>query len=224
MNCSISVVIIGWDGYIFHDEIVADRYLSFRQAERWMCLWLQKWTSAVSEFHSLMRVWNGWEKANMNTCYFGCEQKPITPQTMTGTVERATKITAWERCTKCIQGGAPRLTPLKIGIVTLCYWLSRLRDCKSWRCGERSEGGAEDGAYRWKREKPSSCVGRKTKAYRKGWLGSVPLQWKQFRIYLVYEHHQYGILCYYFHKYKQVPQVSILILIQPRLFLWLCLT
>ena len=128
------------------------------------------------EVHSLTRVWNGWEKANMNTCYFGCEQKPITPQTMTGTVERATKITAWERCTKCIQGGAPRLTPLKIGIVTLCYWLSRLRDCKSWRCGERSEGGAEDGAYRWKREKPSSCVGRKTKAYRKGWLGSVPLQ------------------------------------------------
>ena len=42
MNCAISVVIIGWDGYFFHDEIVADRYLSLRQAERWMCLWLQK--------------------------------------------------------------------------------------------------------------------------------------------------------------------------------------
>lgn len=39
MNCAISVVIIGWDGYFFHDEIVADRYLSLRQAERWMCLW-----------------------------------------------------------------------------------------------------------------------------------------------------------------------------------------
>ena len=38
MNCAISVVIIGWDGYFFHDEIVADRYLSLRQAERWMCL------------------------------------------------------------------------------------------------------------------------------------------------------------------------------------------
>ena len=25
--------------------------------------------------HSLMRVWNGWEKANMNTCHFGCEIK-----------------------------------------------------------------------------------------------------------------------------------------------------
>ena len=36
------VVIIVWDGYFFHDEIVADRYLSLRQAERWMCLWLQK--------------------------------------------------------------------------------------------------------------------------------------------------------------------------------------
>ena len=38
MNCAISVVIIGWDGYFFHDEIVADRYLSLRQAERRMCL------------------------------------------------------------------------------------------------------------------------------------------------------------------------------------------
>lgn len=38
MNCAISDVIIGWDGYFFHDEIVADRYLSFRQAERWMLL------------------------------------------------------------------------------------------------------------------------------------------------------------------------------------------
>ena len=25
--------------------------------------------------HSLMRVWNGWEKANMNTCHFGGEIK-----------------------------------------------------------------------------------------------------------------------------------------------------
>ena len=38
MNCAISVVIIGWDGYIFHDEIVVDRYLSLWQAERWMRL------------------------------------------------------------------------------------------------------------------------------------------------------------------------------------------
>ena len=29
-------------GYFFHDEIVADRYLSLRQADRWMRLWLQK--------------------------------------------------------------------------------------------------------------------------------------------------------------------------------------
>ena len=32
------LVIIEWDGYFFHDEIVAD----LRQAERRMCLWLQK--------------------------------------------------------------------------------------------------------------------------------------------------------------------------------------
>ena len=31
MNCAISVVIIGWDGYFFHDEIVADRYLYLRK-------------------------------------------------------------------------------------------------------------------------------------------------------------------------------------------------
>ena len=75
MNCAISVVIIGWDGYLFHDEIVANRYLSFRQAERWMCLWLQKMNISSIEIHSLMRVWNGWEKADMNTCHFSCEQK-----------------------------------------------------------------------------------------------------------------------------------------------------
>ena len=128
------------------------------------------------EVHSLMRVWNGWEKANMNTCYFGCEQKPITPQTMTGTVERATKITAWERCTKCIQGGAPRLTPLKIGIGYLSLLTltperlqkPKVRRAKRRRCWRRS--------IPLKKEKPSSCVGRKTKAYRKGWLGSVSLQ------------------------------------------------
>ena len=56
MNCAISVVIIGWDGYIFHDEIVADRYLSFRQAERWMRLLLQKMNISSIEVHSLMRV------------------------------------------------------------------------------------------------------------------------------------------------------------------------
>ena len=75
MNCAISVVTIGWDGYIFHDEIVADRYLSFRQAERWMCLWLQKMNISSIGVHSLMRVWNGWEKANMNTCHIGGEIK-----------------------------------------------------------------------------------------------------------------------------------------------------
>ena len=75
MNCAISVVIIGWDGYFFHDEIVADRYLSLRQAERRMCLWLQKINISSIGVHSLMRVWNGWEKANMNTCHFSGEQK-----------------------------------------------------------------------------------------------------------------------------------------------------
>lgn len=59
MNCAISVVIIGWDGYIFHDEIVADRYLSLRQAERWMCLLHIETDISNVEVNSLMRVWNG---------------------------------------------------------------------------------------------------------------------------------------------------------------------
>ena len=59
MNCAISVVIIGWDGYFFHDEIVADRYLSLRQAERWMCLLHNETDISVIEANSPMRVWNG---------------------------------------------------------------------------------------------------------------------------------------------------------------------
>lgn len=43
-------------------------------------------------------------------------------------------------------------------------------------CRERSDGGEGGGAIAHKKEKPSSCVGRKTKAYKKGELGSVPLQ------------------------------------------------
>lgn len=59
MNCAISVVIIGWDGYIFHDEIVADRYQSFRQAEMRMCLLHNETDISGVEANSLMRVWNG---------------------------------------------------------------------------------------------------------------------------------------------------------------------
>lgn len=59
MNCAISVVIIGWDGYFFHDEIVADRYISIRQAERWMRLLHNETDISNVEVHSLMRVWNG---------------------------------------------------------------------------------------------------------------------------------------------------------------------
>ena len=44
----------------------------------------------------------------------------------------------------------------------------KVRRAKRRRCWRRS--------IPLKKEKPSSCVGRKTKAYRKGWLGSVPLQ------------------------------------------------
>lgn len=53
-------------------------------------------------------------------------------------------------------------------LCTLCDRLSRLRDCKSQRCGERSEGGAEGGAYRRKKKSLHPTSVRKTKAYRKG--------------------------------------------------------
>ena len=102
----------------------------------------------------------------MKTCYFGCEQKPITPQTMTGTVERATKITAWERCTKCIQGGAPRLTPLKIGIGYLSLLTltpERLQKPKVQR--KRSVTGDDaDGCCPQRKSPCPTLVGRKTKA------------------------------------------------------------
>ena len=175
--------------------------------------------------HLLMRVWNGWEKANMNTCHFGGEIK----------ADSSTDI-AWDGGTSYQDNSIGKMHKVQERRCATPYsfenrdWLPFVIDSHAWEIAKAK--GAESEAKEVlkaehtaeKKEKPSSCVGRKTKAYRKGWLGSVPLQWKQFRIYLVYEHHQYGIQCYYFHKYKQVPQVSILILIQPRLFLWLCLT
>ena len=177
MNCAISVVIIGWDGYIFHDEIVADRYLSLRQAERWMCLWLQKWTSAVFGVHSLMRAWNGWEKANMNTCHFGGEIK----------ADSSTDI-AWDGGTSYQDNSIGKMHKVHTRLCASPYsfenrdWLPFVIDSHAWEIAKAK--GAESEAKEVlkaehtaeKKEKPSSCVGRKTKAYRKGWLGSVPLQ------------------------------------------------
>ena len=50
MNCVISVVIIVWDGYFFHDEIVADRKVDVLVAT--------KMSISSIGVHSLMRVWN----------------------------------------------------------------------------------------------------------------------------------------------------------------------
>ena len=71
MNCAISVVIIGWDGYIFHDEIVADRYLSLLQAERWMLLLHFEMDISHVEVHlhiTLERIRN----VVMNARHFSC--------------------------------------------------------------------------------------------------------------------------------------------------------
>ena len=68
-----------------------------------------------------------------------------------------------------------------MGQATLCDRLSRLRDCKSQRCEERSEGGAEGGAHRKKKKKPLSYVGwAQDKGFIwKGGLGGIPLQYLQ---------------------------------------------
>ena len=152
MNCAISVVIIGWDGYIFHDEIVADRYLSFRQAERWMRLLHNETDISGVEANSLMRVWNGWEKANMNTCHFGGEIKADSSTNIAwdgGTSYQNNSMKDAQSAGKAV---CHALLLWESGLTTLRYTLSRLRDCKSQRCGERNEGGAEGGAYRWKIE------------------------------------------------------------------------
>lgn len=71
MNCAISVVIIGWDGYFFHDEIVADRYLSLRQAERWMCLLHNETDISNVEVHSHITV-ERIRNVVMNARHFSC--------------------------------------------------------------------------------------------------------------------------------------------------------
>ena len=181
MNCAISVVIIGWDGYFFHDEIVADRYLSLRQAERWMCLWLQKMNISSIGVHSLMRVWNGWEKANMNTCHFGGEIK----------ADSSTDI-AWDGGTSYQDNSIGKMHKVQERRCATPYsfenrdWLPFVIDSHAWEIAKAK--GAESEAKEVlktehtaeKKEKPSSWVGRKTKAYRKGWLGDT---------YFCYSHH-----------------------------------
>lgn len=85
----------------------------------------------------------------MNTCHFDGEIK----------ADSSTDI-AWDGGTSYQDNSIGKMhkvqerrcaTPYsfeKSGLATLLDRLSRLRDCKSQRCGERSEGGAEGGAYR----------------------------------------------------------------------------
>ena len=63
--------------------------------------------------------------------------------------------------------------------LTLRYRLSRLRDCKSQRCRERSVTGDEaDGYCPQMKSHCPTLVGRKTKALWKGGLGGIPLQFQ----------------------------------------------
>ena len=71
MNCAISVVVIGWDGYIFHDEIVSDRYLSLLRAERWMLLLHYEMDISHVEVHSHITV-ERIRNVVLNARHFSC--------------------------------------------------------------------------------------------------------------------------------------------------------
>ena len=127
--------------------------------------------------HSLMRAWNGWEKANMNTCHFGGEIK----------ADSSTDI-AWDGGTSYQDNSIGKMHKVQERRCATPYsfenrdWLPYVIDSHAWEIAKAK--GAESEAKEVlkaehtaeKKEKPSSCVGRKTKAYMKGWLGSVPLQ------------------------------------------------
>ena len=118
--------------------------------------------------HSLMRVWNGWEKANMNTCHFGGEQKAnysTDNDRDGGTSNQDNSMKDAQSAGKAVRHA---LLLWKSGLATFRYWLSRLRDCKSQRCGERSEGGAEGGAYRWKKKSLHPALGARQRRIEKG--------------------------------------------------------
>ena len=119
-----------------------------------------------------MRVWNGWEKANMNTCHFGGEQK----------ANSSTDI-AWDGGTSYQDNSIGKMHKVQERRCAMPYsfenrdWLPYFIDSHAWEIAKAK--GAESEAKEVlkaehtaeKKEKPSSCVGRKTKAYRKGWLG-----------------------------------------------------
>jgi len=84
----------------------------------------------------------------MNTCHFGGEIK----------ADSSTDI-AWDGGTSYQDNSIGKMHKVQERLCATpysfenrdCYLMlliSRLRDCKSQRCGERSEGGAEGGAYR----------------------------------------------------------------------------
>ena len=141
-----------------------DTYLFFKASRKVDVLVATKMNISSIGVHSLMRVWNGWEKANMNTCHFGGEIKADSSTDIAwngGTSYQDNSMKDAQSVGKAVRHA---LLLWKSGLATFRYWLSRLRDCKSQRCGERSEGGAEGGAYSWKKKSlHPTLVGRKTK-------------------------------------------------------------
>ena len=131
------------------------------------------------EVHSLMRVWNGWEKANMNTCHFGGEIKADSSTDNDrdgGTSYQDNSMKDAQSAGKAMRHA---LLLWESGLATLRYRLSRLRDCKSQRCRERSVTGDEaDGYCPQMKSHCPTLVGRKTKALWKGGLGGIPLQFQ----------------------------------------------
>ena len=125
--------------------------------------------------HSLMRVWNGWEKANMNTCHFGGEQKAnysTDNDRDGGTSYQDNSIGKMHKVQerRCATPYSFENRDCYLMLLTLTperLQKPKVRRAKRRRCWRRS--------LPLKTEKPSSCVGRKTKAYRKGWLGRLLL-------------------------------------------------
>jgi len=94
----------------------------------------------------------------MNTRHFSGNIKPI-PQQACGPVERASSREPVQDAQSTGSAVRHALLLWESELATFRYWLSRLRDCKSQRCGERSEGGAEGGAYRWKKKSLHPALG-----------------------------------------------------------------
>ena len=111
--------------------------------------------------HSLMRVWNGWEKANMNTCHFGGEIK----------VDSSTDI-AWDGGTSYQDNSIGKMHKVQERRCATPYsfenrdWLPYAIDSHAWEIAKAE--GAESEA---KEVLKAEHTAKKRKALVLRWLG-----------------------------------------------------